>query len=61
VKAFREVGAGVLVTALFIVLSTVLPIGAAIGVTVPFMGLLVLAEIGEHRKEVVPSRDSWDG
>jgi hypothetical protein len=30
-------------------------------VAAPLMGLLVLAEIGEHRKEVVPSLDSGDG
>jgi hypothetical protein len=61
VKALRDIGSGVLVSALFIALSTVLPIGAAIAVAVVFMGVLVLAEIGEHRKEVVPSRDSGDG
>jgi hypothetical protein len=48
VKALKEAGNGVLLTALFIALSTVLPIGAAISVVVPFMVLLALAEIGEH-------------
>jgi hypothetical protein len=47
-KALRDIGSGALVSALFIALSTVLPIGAAIAVVVPFMALLALAEIGER-------------
>jgi hypothetical protein len=60
-KALREVGGGVLVTALWIALVTVWPIWAALMVVIPYVALLALAEIGEHRKEVVPSRDSGDG
>jgi uncharacterized protein (DUF983 family) len=50
-KALRDIGSGVLVSALFIAFTTVLPIGAAIAVVVPFMVLLALAEIGEQRGE----------
>jgi hypothetical protein len=49
-KALRDIGSGVLVTALFIALSTVLPIGAAIAVTVPLMVLLALAQVAEWRE-----------
>jgi hypothetical protein len=49
VKALREIGSGALVSALFIALSTVLPIGAAIAVAVPFIALLVLAQVADWR------------
>jgi hypothetical protein len=49
-KIVREVAGGVLVTALFLALCTVLPIGAAIAVTVPLMGLLALAQVAEWRE-----------
>jgi hypothetical protein len=49
-KALREIAGGVLVSALFLALCAVLPIGAAIGVSIPFMGLLALAQIGEWRE-----------
>ncbi len=48
-KLARDIGGGVLVTALFLALCTVLPVGAAIAVSVPFIVVLSLAEIGEHR------------
>lgn len=49
-KALRDIGAGVLVSALFVSLCTVLPVGAAIAVAVPLMALLALAQVAEWRE-----------
>ena len=48
-KLAKEIGSGVLVSGLFLALATVLPIGAAIAVAVPFVGLLVLAQVADSR------------
>jgi uncharacterized protein (DUF983 family) len=62
VKA-REVGAGVLVSILFLALCDVLPWWAALFVVIPMMVILILAQVSEHqgRREVTPSRNVADG
>jgi hypothetical protein len=49
-KLARDIGAGVLVSVLFVALCTVLPLGAAIAVAVPFVALLALAQVAEWRE-----------
>ena len=48
-KLAGEIGSGILVTALFVALCTVAPIGAAIAVAVPLMALLAIAAVGDFR------------
>jgi uncharacterized protein (DUF983 family) len=50
-KALKEVAVAVLVSALFIGLATVWPVWASLVVVIPFMVLLVLAQVGERREE----------
>ncbi|MGD0287404.1 MAG: hypothetical protein ABSC31_13690 [Acidimicrobiales bacterium] len=49
-KALRDIGSGVLVTALWIALVTVWPLWAALLVVTPYVALLALAQIGEWRE-----------
>jgi Flp pilus assembly protein TadB len=67
VKLAKEIGCGVTVSALFLALTTILPIGAAIAVVIPFMALLALAWASERRdrhetraREVMPKATRAD-
>jgi hypothetical protein len=50
-KLAGEIGAGVLVSGLLLALCTVLPVLVAIAVSIPFMAILAIAQIGEWREE----------
>ena len=55
-KLAGEIGAGVLVSIMFVALCDVAPIGAAIAVALPLMALLAVVQIGEWRDRKPKSR-----